>query len=89
MKTEQCLSGKLREKGIAMGVDVEALDREFQEVGRNHEEAIRIVKKRRGWFKHFWITFCEDFPIPRLGYVNPEVQEGWDRINRETVYKKK
>jgi hypothetical protein len=80
MKYGQCLTGELRLRAISEGVDVKKLDEEFKIVGYYTDLAEKNLRKKRGWLKNFIIVFAENFPIPRLGYVNKEEEEEYERL---------
>jgi len=82
MKNEQCLEGNLRLQAKADGIDVDALDKEFQEIGVMMDQARINVRKKRGWLKHFLIVLWTEFPIPMLGYVHPEERQELERLKK-------
>jgi len=82
MKTEQCLRDDLRERARAEGIDVEALDREFIEVGNLMTQAKINVRRKRGFIKHFIIVLGTEFLFQRLGYRHPEEEEEYQRLSQ-------
>ena len=64
-----------------LGVDVDALQREFEETGILFEQAEKNVRKRKGFFARlFWRPHGGFFS--RLGYIDPELDAEYDRLDK-------
>ena len=71
-KTHQEIDEHYRKQGV----DVDALQKEFEEVKNLHDKAIKNIRKRKWFFGIFWS------PFQGFGRYKPEVYQEIKRIEK-------